>query len=540
VGLDRRPQIRFEHHVGAASAPLAAGYRPRKPERTILYRTVQEHLETMLAEARTRSAHGFGYPRHVERAFRRLLGCGQIARGFVRLRCRDCGHERLLAFSCKSRLCPSCHARRMHDTAFHLERNVLPRVPYRQWVLALPRPVRLLLARDSALLAQVHAIFVRTLFAWQRRAAKRDGFSRVLPGAITFVQHFGSALNPNIHFHGLVPDGVFVDEGPERALFFLDLMGPTPAEVAALTRKLARKITRHVDAYREAHGLDTDTASSDEDEALDHARARALQLPLGSRSEGTAASPPLREPYRCAHVDWFSLHADVDLAAHDREGLLRLVRYGARQSFSQQNLSQLPDGRLRYALKRPFGPQRVRELVLSPTELLHRLAALLPKPYLNLTRYAGVFAPNANRRWEVVPVTGSRRRSRAREPLAPHLVPPPPSDNVEPDPDDDAPRTVTRIPWAELIRLTFRADVTRCARCITGTVAVVAFITDPAVVRQILTHLRLPTELPPVRPARCDPALDFDFVDDDPGDLPVWHRDAHPGEQAAPRGRGPP
>jgi hypothetical protein len=330
------------------------------------------------------------------------------------------------------------------------------------------------------------------------------------------------------------------DEGPERALFFLDLMGPTPAEVAALTRKLARKVTRHVDAYREAHGLDTDTAASDGDDALDHARASALQLPLGSRSEGTAASPPLREPYRCAHVDGFSLHADVDLAAHDREGLLRLVRYGARQSFSQQNLSQIPDGRLRYALKRPFGPQRVRELVLSPTELLHRLAALLPQPYLNLTRYAGVFAPNANRRWEVVPVTAPRRRRRHREPLPPQLVPPPASDNVALDPDDDAPRTVTRIPWAELLRLTWRVDVTRCARCLTGTVAVVAFITDPAVVRQILTHFDLPTELPAVRPARCDPALDFGCVDEDQDDLPVWHRDELPSSPGSQLGRGPP
>jgi hypothetical protein len=250
--------------------------------------------------------------------------------------------------------------------------------------------------------------------------------------------------------------------------------------------------------------------------------------------------PPLREPYRCAHVEGFSLHADVDLAADDREGLLRLVRYGARQSFSQQDLSELPDGRLRYALKRGFGPHRARELVLSPTELLHRLAALLPKPYLNLTRYAGVFAPNADRRWEVVPATASHRRARPREPLPPQLVPPLASENVEPDPDDDAPRTVTRIPWAELLRLTFRVDVTRCARCITGTVAIVAFITDPAVVRMILTHLKLPTELPHVRPARCDPMLDFDCVDEDPGDLPVCHRDEYPDDHGTPLGRGPP
>jgi hypothetical protein len=71
-------------------------------------------------------------------------------------------------------------------------------------------------------------------------------------------------------------------------------------EVAALTRKLAHRITRHVDASRETHGFDLDTAACDECDALDHARAGAVQIPLGPRSGGTAAAPPLREPYRRA------------------------------------------------------------------------------------------------------------------------------------------------------------------------------------------------------------------------------------------------
>lgn len=80
------------------------------------------------------------------------------------------------------------------------------------------------------------------------------------------------------------------------------------------------------------------------------------------------------------------------------------------------------------------------------------------------------------------------------------------------------------IPWSELIRLTVRADVTRSARCLVGTVSAVAFITDPDTARKILTHLRLPKELPRVAPARLDSALGFDCVDADPGDPPV--RDA--------------
>jgi len=41
------------------------------------------------------------------------------------------------------------------------------------------------------------SIFLRTLFSFQRRAARKDGFDKVLPGAVSFVQQFGSALNLN-------------------------------------------------------------------------------------------------------------------------------------------------------------------------------------------------------------------------------------------------------------------------------------------------------------------------------------------------------
>ena len=79
-----RPDVVFERYPGAASALLspaqASSYRPRRPQDTALYRIVQEHLETFLAEP---LAHGAPpYPRHVEREFRRFLTCGVPARGW--------------------------------------------------------------------------------------------------------------------------------------------------------------------------------------------------------------------------------------------------------------------------------------------------------------------------------------------------------------------------------------------------------------------------------------------------------------------------
>ena len=48
-------------------------------------------------------------------------------------------------------------------------------------------------------------------------------------------------------------------------------------------------------------------------------------------------------------------------------------------------------------------PDGTTHLVLSPSELIEKLAALIPPPRLNLVRYDGVFAPNAADREQIVP-----------------------------------------------------------------------------------------------------------------------------------------
>jgi ribosomal protein S27E len=46
--------------------------------------------------------------------FEAYLRCGILAHGLLRVRCKDCGHSRVVAFACKRRgFCPSCLGRRM-------------------------------------------------------------------------------------------------------------------------------------------------------------------------------------------------------------------------------------------------------------------------------------------------------------------------------------------------------------------------------------------------------------------------------------------
>jgi hypothetical protein len=75
-------------------------YQRRRPERTVPYQAVQEHLETWLARQREADTEGDPIPAYVERDLRRYLECGILAYGFARAYCDECGHDFLIAFSC--------------------------------------------------------------------------------------------------------------------------------------------------------------------------------------------------------------------------------------------------------------------------------------------------------------------------------------------------------------------------------------------------------------------------------------------------------
>jgi len=168
-------------------------YERHRPEQTTLYCLVQQHAATFIAE--TEAATGADLPQFVKDEFYAFIECGILALVFLRLRCGDCGHDKLVAFSCKRRgFCPSCGARRMTQTAAHLVEHVIPHVPVRQWVLSLPIPLRLLLAAQPRLvtpvLQVVHRVITRHLLGQTGlKAGAADS------GAVTLIQRFGSAAS---------------------------------------------------------------------------------------------------------------------------------------------------------------------------------------------------------------------------------------------------------------------------------------------------------------------------------------------------------
>jgi hypothetical protein len=75
-----------------------------------------------------RDERGKDLPRYVEQELRRYLRCGLLHWGFVRVVCRACRKEILVAYACKCRgACPRCNARRMCGSAAHPVDHVLIR-----------------------------------------------------------------------------------------------------------------------------------------------------------------------------------------------------------------------------------------------------------------------------------------------------------------------------------------------------------------------------------------------------------------------------
>jgi len=83
---------------------MAGVYRPRHPERTVLYGVLFHYFDRFLAEYEGRFKKEYGYFRPIiKEVVERYLDCGNPRCGFARIRCPDCGEERLLMFSCRTR-----------------------------------------------------------------------------------------------------------------------------------------------------------------------------------------------------------------------------------------------------------------------------------------------------------------------------------------------------------------------------------------------------------------------------------------------------
>jgi hypothetical protein len=424
----------------------------------------------------------------------------------------------------------------------------------------------LLAARPEALSA-IGRIFVQEIQRWQRQQARALGYERPETAAVSFCQRFGSSLNLNIHWHVIVPDAVFLPDAAGEHVDTLKHRAPTRLDLEEIVTIIATRSIR----WLEKHGY---LRSEDDEDPAENADTtspwmRCLQGSLGvgelqrwaehgspeqSRDPARRRSlPKLTKGLSAEHLK-FNLHAGVSVPGSLPAARERLLRYCARPPLALERLSVLDDGRICYRIK---DNDQVR--LMTPVQLLARLAALVPPPRHPLVRFYGVWASHSQWRSRVVTaapakttrVTGAASTSNdscaspvtstgvtlidgcdetapaptpggAKAPSVPHPSSPKPlrpSAAVQPcaEPEPLGPlhvageelrfRRLSRLACATLYQRVFDIDPLECSSC-GGRMRFVEVIEDIARARSEFRRRNLPEQPPPLSRARSPDWVD--------------------------------
>ena len=483
----------------AACARPATGdtYSRREPEKTALYKVMQEHLLTFEQEW-SDQASGRTLPKFVTEELHKYMDCGILGRGFAHLFCKTCHEHHAVAFSCKGRaVCPSCLGRRMNEGALNLTDCVLPDVPLRQFVLTMPFPLRFPLAFDGKLLGQVVRIFADTVAGWYRRRHADLGLPPGQTGAVTVIQRANSDLRLNPHLHTIFLDGVYSPDGDGKGRMFHPAPAPTQQEVEQVVERASKRILR----FLQRRGVITlVTAPGDgevtvvTDETIGEKDPLLAKL-LAAATAGASPAGPThkRSPVRivldpdahpvakgklCSQAHAFNLHAATKVVANDKQGRLTLCKYILRPPLANDRLKILDDQTVRLDFKKPWSDGTAC-VDLAPLALIARLAALVPPPKRHTVRYFGVLSSHATSRSDVVP-----------SPAAP-----------APADDKGKPKNTSKyISWSELLRRTFGIEIL-CTKC-KSQLRLIALIKTEDLAKKILKAMHLPSDVPQLRPAR--------------------------------------
>ena len=400
----------------------------------------------------------------------------------------------------------------MAERAAHLVDHVFPEVAVRQWVLSLPPRIRYVLAWDHALCRAVVGVFMRAVRGvLRRRARERQGVANGRGGAVAIIQRFGAALNLNVHVHALVLDGVYGEDGT-GGLCFHPVTPPTDDEMdellAAVARRIDRLLARRGVVDGGEHGPDRWS-----EEAFRSWRGSRMPPCRGAPRSGRAPAPRCGDAEahescsRClrsvrgpchARLNGFDLHAAVVVPGAIGRGwsASTATRSGRRWPHERIRLTEQGQVLLELRHRRADGTTHV---LFDPVELLERLAALTPRPRINLVLYHVVLGARSAWRSRLGPPDPWRLRETGGDSV------PRPEAAARPSPGGRS-----NLQWAQLVQRSFRFDVLACPRC-GGRLRLVALIEEARVIRRILGHLGLPTEAPAARPSRAPP-MPFDLV----------------------------
>ena len=415
----------------------AVVYRPRSPTESPLYLLMAEHFdrfESLYPERFTRS-HGYFRP-VISDVVRAYLKCGDLTRGFARVRCPDCHHEYLLAFSCRGRwFCPSCHAKKVAQFGELLRENILYPLPHRQYVFSIPIILRKFFLYNRKLLSTLSKAAADSLQLFLRTAlGLKDGIF----GAVLTIQTFGDYAKWHPHIHAIVADGLFRRNG---VFYVMPRVNLKP--LAALFR------------------------------------ARLLKMLV---KEGVIDESFVSMLMKWNHTSGFNVDNSVRIEKGDQAGLTNLAQYIIRNPFSLAKLSYTNStGMVTYRSKMTHGKNKKNFSISTAEEFIAAITQHIPEKSFQLVRYHGWYSNRMRgERRKLEEEYEEKEEGKGKEISKLTMI-------------DVAAYKPRRIPpplWRDCIKKIWEVDPLVCPHC-QAEMKIISFIVERKVIRKILLHLKL-------------------------------------------------
>ena len=316
----------------------------------------------------------------------------------------------------------------------------------------------------------------------------------------------GGSLNCNPHFHQLFIDGCY-ELGPEgEPIDFYTAQPPGSSELEQVLKQIIKRFTKYLEKQKIIIQDNEDSFQFEipEEDTFSKLQASSITYRFatgpskGKKALVLKALPDGDHNSKVGLVaknSGFSLHAGVNTKANERDKLEKICRYIARPAVAAERLSCNEQGDVIYKFKKPWD-DGTTAIKLTPMEMMERLAALVPRPRVHLTRYHGVLAPHYKYRKNIIPKKKTELTLTSAE-LATGAT----------GADQESSPCAKRISWARLLKRVFDIDISICSRC-AGKIKIIAAIEDPKVIKQILEHLGLASTAPRLMQARGPPQAD--------------------------------
>ena len=324
----------------------SAVYCQRKSQGSALWKCIKDHFYDFVDNYNKNHEKTYGYFRPIiEAVVDKFLDCGNLQKGFARIKRPDCKHEYLLSFSCRGRwFCPCCHQKKVLLFGEFMINTVTYPLPHRQYVFSIPIMLRTYFKYNRKLLTELCHVAQESLLEFMRIVLSKPDDEL---GMAMAIQTFGEYLNFHPHLHAVVADGLFMKSGMFHVL--------PKGDIKQLEEIFRNKVIKLL-----------------LDEGL-------LAKEMGAKL-----------------LEWknsgFSVYKGPVIKRGDKQGLEKVCQYIIRNTFNEQKMMYNEEsGTVIYRSKKHFNTKRNFE-VFKAIDFIANLTQHIPEKSFQLVRYYGWYS----------------------------------------------------------------------------------------------------------------------------------------------------